>query len=281
MQTLLLAVALAAAPEPTWAERFFTGTSPVGLALHAEVGFLGVLSHKIQFGQGGTEIDYLRDGGQNTLLPFTRFSADVNLFKRNTVVLLYQPLEVSTRQLAPRDLTVDGETFPAGTPVDFFYGFSFWRLSYLYNFLWAQPGKELSLGVSLQIRNARISFASPDGSRFRSNENIGPVPVLKLRLRYTFSNKLWLGAEVDGFYAGTPGFNGSADQFIGSILDASLRAGTELTEFIDVFGNVRTIMGGAIGTESRPVPPSDGYTSNWLYTVTFSLGFTLKTPRAN
>lgn len=272
------ALAPAAAPAPSWIDRLLTNGTPIGLALHTEVGFLGVLSHRIQFGRDGTDIDYLNDGAQNTLFPFLRFSADVTFLKRNTIVLLFQPLEVQTSQIAQRDLVVDKETFKAGTPVDFLYGFSFWRLSYLYNFLWAQPGKELAVGVSLQIRNARITFGSRDGSQFRSNENIGPVPVLKVRSRYTFENRLWLGLEVDGFYAGTPGFNGSDNQFIGAILDGSLRAGMELTPNVDAFLNVRTILGGAVGSERNPNPPSDGYTRNWLYTFSLSVGFSLKTP---
>lgn len=277
---------LAAAPAPArWeahrpsaVDWLFTPTAPLGLALHAEVGFLGVLSHRIQLGRDGTEVDYLTDGGQNTLFPFFRFSADVRFLKRNTIVLLYQPLELVTRQLLPRDLVVDQETFRAGTPVDFQYGFSFWRISYLYDFFWADPRKELAIGVSLQVRNARITFASGDGTQFRGNEDIGPVPVLKLRSRYTFDNNLWLGAEVDGFYAGTPGFNGSANQFIGAILDGSLRMGMEVTPAIDAFLNARVVLGGAVGTEKRPTPPADGYVSNWLYTMSLSVGFSLKTP---
>lgn len=284
MRTALLLVLLLAsavrAQEASAADALLSPTAPIGVTLHAEAGFLGVLSHRIQFSQGGTEIDYLRDGAQNTLFPFFRFSTDVRFLKRHTAILLYQPLELTTSQALRRDLVIDGETFRAGTPVDFFYGFSFWRLSYLYDFFWAQPGKELAIGLSLQLRNARITFGSRDGSQFRSNENIGPVPVLKVRGRYTFENKLWLGLEADGIYAGVPGLNGSDSQFVGALLDASLRLGVELTRLIDAFLNLRTLLGGAVGTERRPTPPSDGYTSNWLYTMTVSVGFSLKTPAA-
>jgi len=263
---------------PPWLSQLFTNTAPVGLALHAEVGLVGVASNRIQLGRDGTDLDYQRDAAQNTLFPFLRFSADVSFFKRHTVVLLFQPLELSTSQVLARDLIIDQETFRAGTPVDFLYGFSFWRLSYLYNFLWARPGMELSVGLSLQLRNARITFASRDGTQFRSNENIGPVPIVKVRSRYTFANRLWLGAEFDGFYAATPGFNGSNTDFIGAIFDGSLRVGVELTPAIDGFLNVRTILGGAVGTERNPTLPADGYVRNWLYTFSASVGFTLKAP---
>lgn len=272
------------APTPastlSWIDQLTTNTGPLGLHLHAETGFVGVASHKIQLGTTGSEIDYLRDGAQNTLFPFSRFSADVLLFKRNIFTVLYQPLEFATSQLTSSALTVNGEVFPASTRVDYFYGFSFWRLSYLYNFLWDRPGQEFAIGASLQIRNARITFSSGDGTKFRSTEDIGPVPVIKLRARRTFENKLWIGTEIDGFYAGTPGFNGSANQFIGAILDASFRAGMQVTPLMDVFVNTRTILGGAIGTERNPVAPADGYTKNWIYTFALTLGVTLKFPGA-
>ena len=274
----------AALPPPTevapvsWSDRLLRNTAPVGLALNAELGFLGVLSNTIQFGHGGTRIDYLKDGGENTLFPFLRLSADITLFKRSTVILLYQPLDLSTSQLLLRDVTVDGEVFRQGTPVDFFYGFSFWRLSYLYNFLWAHPGQELAVGLSLQIRNADITFASRDGSQLRTNQDIGPVPILKVRGRYTFDNALWLGTEIDGFYAAIPGLNGGSSEVRGAIIDASIRAGVGRTPMIDGFLNLRVIGGGASGTSKNPRPPADGYVDNWLYTMSLSVGFTLKAP---
>ena len=37
----------------------------------AELGFLKVLSHKIQFSRNGTRFDYVKDGGQDILFPFS------------------------------------------------------------------------------------------------------------------------------------------------------------------------------------------------------------------
>ena len=42
------------------------------ITAEAELGFLAALSHKIQFSNYGTPIDYRRDGGQDVLFPFTR-----------------------------------------------------------------------------------------------------------------------------------------------------------------------------------------------------------------
>lgn len=38
-----------------------------------ELGFVDILSHNIQFGQNGTEFDYVEEGGQNILFPFIRW----------------------------------------------------------------------------------------------------------------------------------------------------------------------------------------------------------------
>ncbi|MEO0115100.1 MAG: hypothetical protein ABIK93_06445 [candidate division WOR-3 bacterium] len=130
-----------------------------------ELGFVKVLSHKIQFSQDGTRFDYVKEGGQDILFPFSRLTAELEISRRHTLIFLIQPLEIRTEALLERDLVVDELTFPAGTPMDFKYGFSFYRLSYQYDFN-RSPEKEIAIGLSLQLRNASISFASKDGQLF-------------------------------------------------------------------------------------------------------------------
>ncbi len=271
-------------PEPkplSFAERLFTSSSPIPLNLSAEIGFIALLENTIQQGKDGTRFNFVSEGGQNTLQPFTRLSLDTVLATKHQLTALYQPLDLLSEQVLRKDLLVNGQLFPAGTAMNFRYGFSFWRASYTYNFLGKQPGKELAVGLSMQIRNANITFGSKDGQLLRTNENIGPVPIIKVRGRYTFENKFWLGLEVDGFYVSGAIITGSLDSFLGSLFDMSLRAGMELTPAIDVFGNFRIITGGARGTQSRPSSfGSDGFSENWLWAASFSVGFTLKVPKA-
>jgi hypothetical protein len=275
---------LAAPPSPAAApsllDQLFTSSSPIPLSLSAEVGFIALLQNDIQSGRDGTRFSFVSEGGQNTLQPFFRFSFDTVLAKKHQLTALYQPLDLVTEQVLRNDLVVNGQLFPAGTAMDFRYGFSFWRASYSYNFFGNTPGRELAVGLSMQIRNANIIFASKDGRLLRTSENIGPVPIIKLRSRYTFENKFWLGAEIDGFYASGAIITGSLDSFTGSLFDVSLRAGIELTPAIDVFGNIRILAGGASGTQSRPTAVgSDGFGENWLFTGAVSVGFTLKVPK--
>lgn len=240
-----------------------------------EIGFIDVISHTIQFGENGTEFDYIDEGGQDIFFRFNRLTAELALGRRHTLILLFQPLDIQTEALLKRDIVIDDLIFPENTAVKLRYGFDFWRLSYLYDF-WKQKDRELSIGLSLQIRNASISFRSYDGTLFRVNQGVGPVPIFKFRARIPFNNGMWFGSEVDGFYASGRYITGSENDFVGSILDASLRLGFELNKSFDTFLNIRYIGGGARGTEEDDPGPGDGYTENWLHTVSVTLGTYIK-----
>lgn len=247
---------------------------PPGVRLVAEMGYLAVLSHKIQFGHSGTYVDYVEDGGQDVLFPVARLSAELALSPAHRLVFLYQPLALESRVLLSRDLVVDDQTFPKDTGAIMRYGFPFWRASYLFDFD-ADPLDELAIGLSLQLRDATIEFESTDGTRFRSNRDVGPVPILKARWRKTLGGGFWMGAEIDGFYAPISYINGSDTEVVGAIADGSLRAGVRLKGGVEWFLNLRYLGGGATGTGDRaPTEPGDGYVRNWLHFMTVSLGAT-------
>jgi hypothetical protein len=275
LDRLVLFLALAAMLA---APGFLSAQAPEGrpaLKAHFELGWIGVLGHKVQFGQDGTYFNYVSQGGQDNLYQVSRLSLDLRLSRRSSLVFLYQPLALETKAILESPLRVDGLDFPAGTPTRFVYRFPFYRVSYLYD-LSKDPATELSVGLSLQIRNATIEFESLDGKLFRSNRNIGPVPILKLRWRHDFRSRLWLGAEADGFYAPVSYINGSDNEVIGAILDASLRGGIRLSQGVEAFLNIRYIGGGAVGTDDTPDGPStDGYVRNWLHFLTVTAGFSL------
>lgn len=241
----------------------------------AELGFLAVLSHKIQFGRDGTDFDYVREGGQDNLYAVARASLELEVKKRHTFVFLYQPLDIVTKVTLPRDLRISGSDFPQGTPMELRYGFPFYRGSYLYDLV-AHPKHELSIGFSMQIRNATIDFASQDGETFASNRDIGPVPLLKSRGKYSFDRGGFLGYEVDGIYAPISVINGSDNEVTGALIDLSLRGGVALPVNGELFLNLRYLAGGAVG-QSDPEPTYDGYTKNWLHFMTVSIGASLGT----
>jgi hypothetical protein len=239
----------------------------------AELGFLAVLSHKVQFGQNGTYFDYKKDGGQNVLFPVSRLSLELDIKERNTFILLYQPLTIQTQVLLNEDLVVDNLTFPANSSVDLLYNFPFFRISYLRELLSNNPKFDLAVGGSVQLRNATITFESTDGTRFRTNRDVGVVPALKVRARSILSELVYLELEADGIYAPISYLNGSDNEVTGAILDASLRAGLKITTNVNTFFNLRYLGGGAVGTSEDEPGPGDGYVKNWLHFLTVSAGF--------
>lgn len=246
--------------------------------LVAEFGFLDPLYHRIQFGSNGTEFDYVKDGGQDVLFPTMRFSLEGSFKKRHSLILLYQPLDLRTEETLRQDLVVDDLVFPAGTAINFRYGFDFYRLSYLYNLLSCRDDCELSVGASLQLRNAVIDFTSADGALRRSNRDVGPVPALKSRGRLYLGEAAWLGYEVDGMYAPVKYINGGKSDVVGAILDFSIRGGYDVARSLGVFVNLRYLGGGAEGTSKSDAArgPGDGYSSNWLHFMTWTAGFEVK-----
>jgi hypothetical protein len=206
------------------------------------------------------------------LFPATRFSAEMDIGNRNTFILLYQPLQLETQDLLKRDVTVDNLTFPAETGIKCLYGFSFYRASYLRELLADNNRYKLGIGLTLQIRNAVISFESTDGTRYRTNRNVGLVPALKLRGQMNLTDRFFIGMEADGIYASISYLNGSDNEVVGAILDASVRAGAKVKPGT-LFVNARYLGGGATGTSTKDTWSGDGYVKNWLHFLIISTGF--------
>ena len=277
MSLLFLIPSVALATTPVAPQSILNSTDR-SYAVHfsAEIGTLAILAHRIQFSKSGTMIDYVEEGGQDNLFPYTRLQSELTLGDRHSIVLLYQPLDLTTRARLPRDFVIDNASFEKGTPMRFRYGFDFYRGSWLYD-LQEEKKKEFALGLSLQIRNATIDFEDLDGETFRANRDIGPVPVLKMRVRQPMGEQgaFW-GFEADGFYAPIKYLNGSDVDVVGAILDTSARVGVPTQNGVDVFLNLRYIGGGAEGTSDDFLAPADGWVENWLHTMALSVGTQLR-----
>ncbi len=251
-----------------------------------ELGFIAVLFHDYQSGTDGTRFNFLTQGGQDTLFPYQRFTLEAVLDSRHILSFVYQPLTLTTRTVADRNgsnggsaVKIDDATFTSGTPLDITYGFDFWRGSYLYDFA-DSPHTILGLGVSLQIRNASIVFTSGNGVDRAVQQNIGPVPILKARAAHWFHPLFGLDFEIDGFYASSAFFNGSGKPFKGWIWDGGVSAKTRFLPGSTAFLALRSIGGGAEGTNAytyvSSTTSSGAYTWNNLGTLALTLGFTLE-----
>lgn len=255
---------------------FNTNSNNFKLRAVAELGFVSVLDHTIQFSNSGTEIDYIKDGGQDNLYSFSRFSLEAEFNPKNIVTVLIQPLRIETQTLLDRDLIIDDLVYPEGTGVNFLYNFPFYRMSYMREFMSTNDKYSFAFGATIQIRNATIGFESQDGTLFRRNADVGIVPALKLRTRAKVSPRSYIEIEADGIYAPVSYLNGSDNEIIGAILDASFRVGYQLLEPVDTFFNLRYLGGGAVGTDPDFTGPGDGYVKNWLHFLTVSAGSVYK-----
>ena len=242
----------------------------------AEVGFISVLAHHIQLGENGTYFNYVKEGGQDVLFPTTRFSIEVDVNNRNTFILLYQPLRIETQAVLRTDVVFNDISFPASSGINCLYNFPFYRFSYLRELTSNKETFNFAIGGSLQIRNATISFESTDGGLYTDNRGIGPVPALKLRSKLKLNKHFYSEFEADGIYAPVSYLNGSDNEIVGAILDASLRFGADVNTLTTMFLNIRYLGGGATGTDTGDVWPGDGYVRNWLNILNISAGFVLK-----
>jgi len=239
------------------------------LELDAELGFLAPLSHNIQFGQQGDRIDYIKEGGQNNLFAFVRPTARLE-WRKARFTALWQPLDLRTTAIPGRDWRVNDRVFPTGRPTDLRYGFSFWRLSWEQQVL--EKGRStLHLGLGAQIRNATISFVTVDGAIGEVQRDIGLVPLLEAQWRTGFVGGEFLEVELDGFYAPIRYLNARDVDVEGAIADVQIRGGLPIADRADGWIGVRYLGGGASGTGS-PQGTGDGFTVNWLHTLTVTLG---------
>ena len=283
----LFAILFCSALSPLAAQDKGTGAAPfIQVIPRFEYGWVGVLDHHYRSGAGRTDFNFVTMGGQDTLFPYQRYSAEVVLGGQNRVTFLYQPLTLNTRTVAGRNGTtqpvvIDDATFFDGTPIDITYGFDFWRVSWLYDFA-RSPKSILGAGVSLQIRNASIVFTSADaGLGERSvQQNIGLVPILKARAAHWFTPRFGLDFEADGFYASSAIFNGSGNPFEGWIWDAALSAKTRFTANTSAFLTVRSIGGGASGSNAYSYKSAttsvNPETYNALATIAVTLGVSVE-----
>jgi hypothetical protein len=272
--------------------RDFAGTQPlssrVQVYLEAELGTVKVLHHTIQIGAGGTNFDYVNQGGQEILFPFQRIAAGIEFLDRHRIQFLYQPLTVVTNVRFLDDVIIDGITFESDSNMELTYGFPFYRLSYWFNFLSHGPW-DFAIGPTVQLRNASIRFqqigigttnpAGNDGG-FTVSQNLGIVPALNLYTRYQFESGFSLALDLVGIYASSALINGANFEFEGSLLDASLRFGLPLRTNVESFLNVRFLGGSAKGTSQFDRTAwgnsRSAFTSNYLATLAVTLGATVR-----
>lgn len=209
------------------------------LTLDVEAGPLAVLQNDNRYGASGTPYSASTIVQDRNLFVAKRLSGEARFLDRHTLILLYAPLDITTRVTLGAPLTFRDTTFPANSVVDHRYLFDGLRMSYLYR-LYEGHGLTGELGATLQIRNAQVAVTEVTGSRFAADWDIGLVPALKARLRYDTASGLYAMWEADGLT--TPG---NASGVKGGIVDTALTLGLPVREDADAFLRLRYLAGGA------------------------------------
>ncbi len=156
--------------------------SPALAGIEAEVEGGAVFSSRNDTripGNGGTDLSLVNELS-TAPAPAFRVRVGYRLADRHLVTALYAPLQVNATGRAPRDISFDGGTYPAGTPVLAVYRFDSYRLTYRYSFIW-RDNLDVAAGLTGKIRDAETSLY---GVEARRKTNTGFVPLLNVHVAW-------------------------------------------------------------------------------------------------
>ncbi|MDC7229415.1 MAG: hypothetical protein PQJ48_03825 [Sphaerochaetaceae bacterium] len=248
--------------------------------VETEQGTIGLLHHTFQNGAAGDEFDFIKQGGQNNLYPFSRYTVGARIEDKHRLWFTYQPLQLDTAvDFKDNNVKIGGHTFNG--PMELTYSFPFYRATYTYDLLGKYEEAYLGVGLALQIRNASIQFREmyddgTDTAEYFVSQNVGLVPALAIYSEYRFPFGLTLSADIAGSYANLAYINGADYAFEGSILDASLRMDYAIEDGFSLFANARFFGGTADGESendaSNWTESTEAYTKNNIASLTFSAG---------
>lgn len=178
--------------------------------------------------QTGTTFNFTDDfEAQGPVIPF-RLRVGYTFNERNHIFALFAPLNISYEGTVPFDISFQNSTFGAGVPIEGFYKFNSYRLTYRRD-IFATERWLVGIGFTAKIRDASVRLTSGDGISDRKDD-IGFVPLLHIFTAYQLPG--WtLFLEGDGL-AGGPGR--AFDFFLGGKVPVAdklaLKAGYRILE---------------------------------------------------
>ena len=146
-------------------------------------------------------------------------------------MLLAAPLRFATAGSIDRDISYEGTTFPAGTPLTGTYRFDSYRLTWR-RAMRGTARLELGLGATLKLRSAAISIEG--GGQQADKPNTGLVPLIYFDLAWRASDGLHLIVAGDALAAP----QGRAE-------DVLFGVSCRMSEAVSAYGGYRVLEGGA------------------------------------
>jgi hypothetical protein len=211
--------------------------SPKGIAgqwlVDIETGMVSTRYNDVRVpNEGGTLIS-LSDDLKTDPAAFIRLRLGYRLGKRHNLILLAAPLSLKAKGQVDTEVSFNGETFPAGTPLEGKYTFNSYRLTYRFD-LKRSPKWIIGIGFTAKIRDAAIRVEG--GGLNAETTNTGFVPLLNFFLRWSFAEKWHLLLEADAL--ASPGGQGRAE-------DVLLGLAYSLSPRVDIKAGYRFVEGGA------------------------------------
>lgn len=200
-------------------------------------------------GNGGTRISLVNDLSTSPA-PAFRLRLGYRIADRHLITALYAPLQVNARGSLDRDVSFDGGSYPAGSPLLAVYRFDSYRLTYRYSIVWAE-GLDVAAGLTVKIRDAETSLY---GVEARRKTNTGFVPLLNLHVAWRPDNGAF-GVVLDADALAAP--QGRAE-------DVLLAATWRFREGLELRVGYRMVEGGANNDEV--------YSFAWFHYVVAGLG---------
>lgn len=220
-------------------------TAPAhALDLTLETGPLGFSYNDAQIpnSSSGDRFDLLELTGAGPV-PYVRLSVEETFAERHTVRALYAPVSIEGTGTLNEPTRFKGETFAANTPIEGYYQFNTYRLTYRYTFR-DDPRWTLGAGVTALVRDANIRLTQ--GATEADDPNLGIVPLVHFNAQRHLNEAVTLEFDIDAL--GSPQ---------GRAIDAAFIANYRWNDRITARAGYRTLEGGG--------DAGSVYTFAWLH----------------
>lgn len=167
---------------------------------------------------------------------FDRFRADVlwRMADRHALRFMYFENNRDATQSIERDVTFQGETFPAGATVNARSDVTVMQLGYEYAFL-RRDTYELAAGIGIHYvdlalgLDATVTAQGTTASRSLNQQATtkAPLPVVGLRGTWSLPHNLYLSAQAQYFYL-------QFDPYSGSLLDLKVSMVWQMSDHVGI-----------------------------------------------
>lgn len=141
---------------------------------------------------GGTFVNLASELNINPKI-FYRIRAGYTISNRHNISILYAPLTVKYDGNFSHNINFNNIIFNANEPVEVFYKFNSYRLTYRYDFI-ANANWRVGAGLTGKIRDADIRFKN--NNKDTHYDDLGFVPLVNFHASYKPSNR-W-AAIIEG-----------------------------------------------------------------------------------